>query len=82
MESVDLTFFGLFQITWNLGQVGIWCQVLPHTGKPYKMELSRAKQVLGTSGKGLLVARNIPSFGTEEIKKIDLLLQQNYFTMM
>lgn len=53
----------------------IWCQVLPHTGKPYKMELSRAKQVLGTSGKGLLVARNIPSFGTEEIKKIDLLLQ-------
>lgn len=52
------------------------------------MELSRAKQVLGTSGKGLLVARNIPSFGTEEIKKIDLLLQhkiilqwckQNYF---
>lgn len=46
------------------------------------MELSRAKQVLGTSGKGLLVARNIPSFGTEEIKKIDLLLQQNYFTMM
>lgn len=46
------------------------------------MELSRAKQVLGTSGKGLLVARIIPSFGTEEIKKIELLLQhKNYFTM-
>lgn len=43
------------------------------------MELSQAKQVLGTSGKGLLVARNIPSFGTEEITKNRFIITTKLF---